>query len=1061
MPLPQPNLDDKTFEALVEESVKLIPREAPDWTDHNRHDPGITLIELFAWLAEMQHYYLNRVPEANYLKFLKLLGTRLREAVPARAEASFTPPPDSQVAVPRRVKLSGEAGVVFETEEPLVVIPARIKRVVTTSQAVVKDQTDANLIEGLSFYAFEQEAAVDNKLYVGLERVPLFEWEKVGATTGKKGARDSDDARLINYLAQAFNLAWVKKAQISKSDDDHSITISFNNLWLTLTLNEKKPPTVTLAGSQGESDTFVVKEEKERQMVYSVGQPLPAGQSFALSFNLFEDYPVARGSHGDECPCVTPSAIIAWEYLKDDGGKGVWAPLDIIADLEPLIVALQKEPQSFQALCSEPKRQLLADLQARQTFKQLSPAAQAYLLERISEASRGTQLEGLLTSAQFLRLKGDETLMLSQSGRIFLNAPSQMKAQTLRPIREELYWLRATVRAAGYEVPPQIDTINLNAAPLKQQDTVSEMVSFNGTGRAAQVLTADSMLALYGEVIVQVREQDGRWKDWEKRSSLAASGPTDTHYRLTPREAEALLEIEFGDGLRGRIPPAGVDNIRLIACLPEFEQQRLIGRSNGLPEQAFALERAGVMPDTFAIQVEEITGEAGFTTQEATIACLLHFKRTTPTRVEVAGPIKVKVEFEARRELCSVRITERTRGDIGLSSDPFIFTRSIVRAGEQVSFEYDAHPTGGGSIYGEIRLTFGPHCPPETFDSPVSYIEFGPQPASDTRWRDYTRVDDFDASLPTDPHFTLDALTGEIVFGDGEYGNVPQSPEDENRDNIRIIAYRTTSGDNGNVLRETLASIVEPFGTNLSAALKSLSVTNRREAKGGTLRETLEEAKTRVRRDLKTRFQAVTSDDYEYLARATPGLRVARSKAIPLYKPGMANYPAKEAPASVTVVVVPYSPAVKPVPSKAFLQTVCRHLDKHRLVTTKVYVIAPQYVEVSVQATISLKVGFEAATVLQAVVTKLNNFLRPLPVETDATSKGWPFGRTVFKSEIYQVIELVEGVDCVEKVALTARGADIERDADGNILIPPQALVVPGEHRIEIMFNEEECRRTR
>ncbi|HYO90429.1 MAG TPA: baseplate J/gp47 family protein, partial [Pyrinomonadaceae bacterium] len=148
-------------------------------------------------------------------------------------------------------------------------------------------------------------------------------------------------------------------------------------------------------------------------------------------------------------------------------------------------------------------------------------------------------------------------------------------------------------------------------------------------------------------------------------------------------------------------------------------------------------------------------------------------------------------------------------------------------------------------------------------------------------------------------------------------------------------------------------------------------------------------------------------------------------------------------------------------PSEAFLKTVCRHLDQHRLVTTKVYVIAPAYVEVSVQATISLRTGFESATVLERVETALNNFLRPLAVETDPKSTGWPFGRTVFKSEIYQVIELVEGVDCVERVVLTAVGNDISRDADGNIVIPPQALVVPGEHSIEVMFSEEECRRAR
>ncbi|HEX8174264.1 MAG TPA: putative baseplate assembly protein [Pyrinomonadaceae bacterium] len=1057
MPLPQPNLDDKTFEALVEEAVKLIPRDAPEWTDHNRHDPGITLVELFAWLAEMQHYYLNRVPEANYLKFLKLLGTKIREATPARAEATFTPPPDSRVSVPRRTKLAGEAGLMFETEDPLVVIPARIKRVVTITPSAVKDQSDANNIEGLSFYAFEQEAAVGNKLYLGIERVPLFEWEKIGAAASKKGRQDSEDARLIDYLSRALNLSWVKQAQVSKPDK-WTIKISFSNFWLVLTLNEA-PPKVTLAGSQGETASFIVKEENESHVVYSSGQPLPAGEPFAVSFNLFEDYPVARGSHGDEAASITPSAIIAWEYLMDDGGKDVWTPLDIIADLEPLVTRLRLKPEDFNALCSGARAQLLNEVQALQTFKQLPSAAQKHLLRAIREASRSTDLSELLTCQTFLRLKGDETLMLSQSGRIFFTAPAQMKARTLHPIREELYWLRAVVRAAGYEVPPQIDTINLNTAPVVQQETISEALFFDGTGKAGQVFKADNFLALYGAVLVQVREHDGRWRDWEQQTSLSSSGPTDAHYKLMPKESEAILEIEFGNGLSGKIPPEGKENIRLVACLPEFEAQRLMGRSNGLPGRTFALTHAGVMPDAFSLQVEERTDEAPFTTEEVTIACLLSFKRTTPTRLKQAGAFKVKVELEAKHELCSVRVIEHGRGGVQVSGASLVFARGSLRAGEQVSFEYDAQATAGGAIFGEISLTFAAHCPPQTFGSPVSYVEFGGPPDVDTRWRDFTRVDDFDASGPTDPHFTLDPLTGEIVFGDGEYGSVPQSPDDENRENIRVIAYRVTGGDTGNVLKESLTSIVEPFGTNLSEALSSLRVINRRAAAGGALRETLEEAKTRVRRDLKTRFQAVTSDDYEYLARATPGLRVARSKAIPLYKPGMADYPEKETPASVTVVVVPYTPAVKPVPSEAFLKTVCRHLDKHRLVTTKVYVIPPAYVEVGVQATISLKTGFEAATVVERVETALNHFLRPLPVETDPKSTGWPFGRTVFKSEIYQVIELVEGVDCVERVVLTAVGEDISRDADGNILIPPHALVIPGEHRIEVMFSEEECRR--
>src|SRR5919202_558998 len=119
MALPQPNLDDKTFAALVSEATKLIPRHAPDWTDHNRHDPGITFVELFSWLAEMQQFYLNRVGPEGHLKFLKLLGTGARGAAQARADVTFSGAADDTTVVPRGTKLSTEEGVTFETEETL------------------------------------------------------------------------------------------------------------------------------------------------------------------------------------------------------------------------------------------------------------------------------------------------------------------------------------------------------------------------------------------------------------------------------------------------------------------------------------------------------------------------------------------------------------------------------------------------------------------------------------------------------------------------------------------------------------------------------------------------------------------------------------------------------------------------------------------------------------------------------------------------------------------------------------------------------------------------------
>jgi hypothetical protein len=68
-----PTLDDRTYADLVQEGIELLPRAAPDWTNHNASDPGITLLELFAYLTEIYLYRVDRVSTANKAKFFKLL----------------------------------------------------------------------------------------------------------------------------------------------------------------------------------------------------------------------------------------------------------------------------------------------------------------------------------------------------------------------------------------------------------------------------------------------------------------------------------------------------------------------------------------------------------------------------------------------------------------------------------------------------------------------------------------------------------------------------------------------------------------------------------------------------------------------------------------------------------------------------------------------------------------------------------------------------------------------------------------------------------------------------
>lgn len=139
MALPSPDLDDRRFQDLVDEAKRLIPRYCPEWTNHNVSDPGIALIELFAWMSEMVLYRLNQVPDRFYTKFLELVGIELFPPSVAHAELTFwlSSITDLDVHVPVGTEVAtadqgdGLGDVVFTTEHPLVISPPELVAALT------------------------------------------------------------------------------------------------------------------------------------------------------------------------------------------------------------------------------------------------------------------------------------------------------------------------------------------------------------------------------------------------------------------------------------------------------------------------------------------------------------------------------------------------------------------------------------------------------------------------------------------------------------------------------------------------------------------------------------------------------------------------------------------------------------------------------------------------------------------------------------------------------------------------------------------------------------------
>ncbi|MBC7974898.1 MAG: hypothetical protein H7138_07910, partial [Myxococcales bacterium] len=132
--IPPPKLDDRTFNDIVEEAISMIPRYAPEWTNHNPSDPGITLIELAAWMTDLLIYRLNQVPDKNYVAFLNLLGIKLRAPRAARALIRFglvegsikqRVPRGTQISTPQATE---EHTVTFETARDAIVCLSRPDR---------------------------------------------------------------------------------------------------------------------------------------------------------------------------------------------------------------------------------------------------------------------------------------------------------------------------------------------------------------------------------------------------------------------------------------------------------------------------------------------------------------------------------------------------------------------------------------------------------------------------------------------------------------------------------------------------------------------------------------------------------------------------------------------------------------------------------------------------------------------------------------------------------------------------------------------------------------------
>jgi predicted phage baseplate assembly protein len=313
-------------------------------------------------------------------------------------------------------------------------------------------------------------------------------------------------------------------------------------------------------------------------------------------------------------------------------------------------------------------------------------------------------------------------------------------------------------------------------------------------------------------------------------------------------------------------------------------------------------------------------------------------------------------------------------------------------------------------------------------------------------WEPWEQRDSFDDSDREDRHYRFDAATGEIELGPAirqrrrawrQYGAIPAKDS-----RLRMTRYRHGGGERGDVARGTLRRLRKPIA-------EVASVTNPEAAEGGVDVETVAAARRRAALELRTRYRAVTAEDFEFLAGEAP-VKIGRAHCHPP-APGEA----------IPVYVLP--PVVHPDrrltfeelrPSTRVLKGVAEFLDGRRLMGTRLHVMPVPLRCVTVVVDVTVSRAAQPERVEQCVKEALYRFVNPLVGGSiEGPGEGWAFGRPLNEGDIYSLVLEVDEVEHVRTVRMyetdpRTPDSPSPQPSGSRIVLAPNEVLCSGTHRV-------------
>ncbi|HEX8723119.1 MAG TPA: putative baseplate assembly protein [Pyrinomonadaceae bacterium] len=508
MPLQLPVLDNRNFEQLLTEAKSRIRVYTPEWTNFElESDPGITIVQLFAFLTENLLYRADRIPERNRLKFLQLLGIPLQQAAPAQGIVRVRNERGPVEPLPLEAGIVVSAGPVnFLTLDPVNVLPVdtvAYYKLKVSADDPAYDEFSAKYqaVKAAKLAALEAEAAGDEED----EETDTFD-------------EDDDDVELVAA--------------------ESSVRLDFYESTLMPEPSPGEPDPVLDLSSDATTDHAVylallaprnVSTDAAREAL--ANQTLSVGVVPALADSLVPPLvPVRLGAKRLPVPSLVyevpdpSSAGTRYERLR------VVQEPDVLSEVGVVQLELPGKEKLRTWEFTEPMQEGTGDYPPRIEDDEVRARLVTWLRVRLPPSRpAGAQAAGASSGSSSSDTSG-------QSGGQGANQPASSSQSN-----------------QGAAVSARLTWVGVNAARVRQAIPVFNELLGTANGEPDQSVVLANTPVIEDSVLLEVQDIDGAWRLWLQTDDLLAASDTDEVFTVDYESGQ----VRFGDGHRGARPPAG------------------------------------------------------------------------------------------------------------------------------------------------------------------------------------------------------------------------------------------------------------------------------------------------------------------------------------------------------------------------------------------------------------------------------------------------------------------------------------------------------------------------